>query len=242
MRTLIALAIMAAAAASFAAPPELSIVGPTGGQPGDILLLDATKSDAEHFDWGVTPKLPEGRPTILPLEGGKKCIVTSVPGNYTVFLAGSNGEGVKLVEWGVKVGGDPTPPTPGPTPPGPQPTPPTPTPPTPSPTGLAAEAVKWTEAVTSPTRVEDAHKLSGAFEAAAAEIVAGQDSQPQQFLQALARHNSAAIPADRRSAWAPFEQAFVAKVNELYKGGKLSSRDAWATMFREISVGLAAVK
>lgn len=229
-----------ASAVTLGAPPEPKIIGPTGGQPGDILLLDATQSVAEHFDWQVTPKLPEGRPTILPIEGGKKCLVTSVPGAYTVFLAASNPEGVKIVEWGINVGGDPTPPTPGP----PTPTPPIPTPPTPDngKFGLAADVAKWAATVSGPARVDDAHKLAGAFEAAAAEIVAGQETQPQQFLAVLMRHNSAAITKDRQAAWAAFSDAFVAKVTELYKAGKLVARDDWATLFREISAGLAAVR
>jgi hypothetical protein len=235
---LIAFWFCVAGVVAFADPPKPLIVGPTGGQPGDILLLDATQSVADHFAWSVTPKLPEGRPTILPIEDGRKCLVTSVPGAYSVFLAASNAEGVKIVEWGVTVGGDPRPPTPGPNPPGPTP----PTPPTPDRFGLKAAAQQWAAAVNSPNRFEDAHQLAGAFEAAAAEIVAGTETQPQAFIAILAKHCIQAVPTDRRAAWSSFDAAFAAAVNELYKAGKVAGRDDWAVMFREISAGLAAVR
>lgn len=240
--SLIALALVALAAGAFAAPPEAKIVGPTGGQAGDILLLDATQSAAEHFAWEVTPKLQQkGRPTILPLEDGRKCIVTSVPGNYTVFLAAGNDEGIDLVEWPIKVGGE-LPPQPGPGPaPGPQPGP---TPPTPDPGrfGLAAQAMTWSSAVTGGTRVAEAHSLGAAFDAVAAEIAAGVATTRQQILQSLSRQCSAAIRDDRRPDWAAFDRSFGAAINELYLAGKLATPDDWAVAFREVAAGLAAVR
>lgn len=233
-----------AATVAIAEPPRPQIVGPTGGLPGDILLLDATQSiDCDHFDWSVTPRLPEGRPTILPIEGGHKAIVTSVPGTYTIFLAGGNDEGVKLIEWSVTVGSGPGP-APGPTPPpGPEPGP-EPTPPTPEPErfGLRTLAPQWAAAVTGGTRATEAAALSAAFEAAAAQVVATSPPSPDKVIAILAAHCSPAVPAARRPAWSGFDEAFGAAINELYKSGQLKTNDDWAAAFREVAAGLATVR
>lgn len=246
MRFSLALALVALTAAAIAAPPTAKIVGPTGGQPGDILVLDASHSEgAEHFAWEVTPKLPqEGRPTILPLgDAGTKCIVTSVPGTYTVFLAASNDEGVRIIEWPMRVGNPQPDPEPDPGPnPDPQPGPdPDPTP-NPDRFGLAADALSWSAAVTGGTRVAEAQSLGAAFESVAAEIAAGVATTQEQILQSLARQCSAAIPAARQSAWIAFDASLQARINELYLAGQLSRPDDWAVAFREVASGLAAVR
>lgn len=157
-------------AAALADPPKAQILGPTGGTPGDILILDATKSaGAEHFAWRVYPELPESRPTLLPLENGAKCIVASVPGTYIVFLAVSNADGLDMVRWVVVVGG------PGPAPPGPNPNPPVPVPPTPVPpapvlTGLAKQVYDASKRINDPVT---AGKLAGNFDSIASAIAAG---------------------------------------------------------------------
>lgn len=239
MRFSLALALVALTAAAIAAPPTAKIVGPTGGQPGDILVLDASHSEgAEHFAWEVTPKLPqEGRPTILPLgDAGTKCIVTSVPGTYTVFLAASNDEGVRIIEWPMRVGNPQPDPEPDPGP-DPQPTP------DPGRFGLAADALSWSSSVTGETRGTEATAMAAAFAAVAAEIAAGATTQPDAILQSLARQCATAIPSsDRQGAWAVFSSQFERRMAALYHEGKLATPDDWAVAFREIAAGLAAAR
>ena len=80
-------AILASLSTADAEHPVPVITGPTGGQPGDILVLDASESVADHYAWSVIPQLPDGRVTILPLADGTRCLVCSVPGTYHVHLA-----------------------------------------------------------------------------------------------------------------------------------------------------------
>lgn len=123
----------------FALPPEAKIKGPTAGRPGSLLILDATESTGKFFAWSVSPQLPDGETTIYPIENNTKCLLTSIPGTYTVFLAVGNEEGISMVNWTVKVraGPDPTPDPPKPDPPKPDPEP---DPPEPDLTGIAKEA------------------------------------------------------------------------------------------------------
>lgn len=132
---LIALCLVGISASARGAPPKAVILGPTTGSPGDILILDASLSEGvHHFKWRVRPELPN-RLTILPMDGMKRCQITSVPGVYSVTLGVSNDEGLDLLDWIVTIPGKPpTPPgPPTPVPPQPQPVPPQPTPPGPTP-------------------------------------------------------------------------------------------------------------
>jgi len=239
--------------ACMSAPPQARVTGPSGGIPGDILVLDASHSnDASHFAWSVTPRLPEGRPTIMPLEDGKKCLVASVPGVYHVFLAVSNTEGVDLIEWTVTVGSEPAPPAPpGPTPPNPnppQPNPPGPTPPTPPepviPDGvfqIAKPVHDWAMTVQSTQRATEAGLLAGSFESVAAAIAAGTLKQPQEILTALLTANNAALGAGMR-AWMAWGTLLGQRLQELFRGGRLATPTDWAACLREVAVGLRAVR
>ncbi|MCA9013733.1 MAG: hypothetical protein KDA77_00245 [Planctomycetaceae bacterium] len=122
----------ASPAVEFSLPSKAIIKGPTTGVPGSLLILDATGSTGDHFAWSVTPELPDGQTTIYPIENSTKCLLTSVPGIYTVFLAVSNSQGIDMVKWSVEVRAGPKP-EPDPPKPEPEPDPPKPDPPKPDP-------------------------------------------------------------------------------------------------------------
>ncbi|MAT14255.1 MAG: hypothetical protein CMJ46_03195 [Planctomyces sp.] len=242
------LAVSLFTGSAMAAPPEAIITGPTGGIPGDILVLDASESKADFFDWEVTPELPDGRKTILPLEGGKKCLVTSVPGTYTAFLAAGNAEGIDLKKWTVKVGGDsPTPgPGPGPTPPhpGPNPNPPNPVPPTPTPDvpdgkfAIAKLVRDWARQVNTPSRSAECVKLADGADAISARISAGTLEGPREILAAVLEANIAAV--GHSLEWQAFGKKFEARLRELYEASRLQTDADWAVLFQEMAVGLRA--
>lgn len=113
----------------FSLPPKAVVSGPTAGRPGSLLILDATESKGDHFAWSVTPELPDGETTIYPIEKNRKCLLTSIPGTYTVTLGVGNAEGIDMVKWTVIVRSKPGPsPDPKPDPPNPEPDPPKPEP------------------------------------------------------------------------------------------------------------------
>jgi len=232
-----------------AAPPQAAITGSTGGQPGDILVLDASESGADWYKWMVTPKLQEGRPTILVLEGGRKCLVTSVPGTWTIFMACGNADGIDMAEWVVEVSENPSPgppPQPFPNPdPEPEPEPAPPEPDVPEiPVGVfdtARLAHQLSQTVDSDNRVAEAHALAGSFESVAASIAAGAIKSEQAILLALLSSNASAL-GDKVKTWAPVGNAIGVRLQELHKSGRLKTLNDWSVCLREISIGFAAVK
>jgi len=195
-----------------AAPPQAVVTGPTGGMPGHILLLDASESGADFYAWSVTPQLPGGRPTILVLEEGRKCLIASVPGVYHVFLACSNDEGIDQTQWTLTIGDGPNP---VPVPPAPNPPTPTPTPPSPDtvPDGvfrIAKLAFDLARLVDSTNRVGQAHALADAADAVAASIAAGTLNKPQEILRAILAANNAALGTSML-AWTPWGPAIGLK-------------------------------
>lgn len=118
-------------AASFAATPKAEtekakaiIEGPSQIAPGDLLILDGTKSQATDWKWLVIPSK-----TILPVEGGRRLVfAVGQPGTYQFILSVANQASVDSTIFAVTVGPPPGP-SPSPSPPGP--VPPSPTPPSP---------------------------------------------------------------------------------------------------------------
>lgn len=242
------------AVSAFAEAPRAVIVGPSVGQAGDLIVLDAGASVGTHFAWVVTPELPPPRLTILPLESGRKCLVTSVPGTYQVMLVAANGEGIAVGKWQVKIGGD-VPPGPEPPPPNPQPVPPTPTPvpPTPTPTpptpapippgrfGIAAQVVTFAALVTSPNKKSEATALASSCDVLAARIAAGTLSGASAILKEFLKANEATLGTNL-SHWSGFGNKYSEVMSAAYKAGKLNTSDDWATWLRETAIGLRAIQ
>jgi hypothetical protein len=246
MRFLPALfATLCFASLASAEPPKAVIVGPSVGQPGDLIVLDAGASTGTHFAWTVTPELPAPRLTILPLEGGRKCLVTSVPGTYQVLFIAANSDGIATGKWQVTIGGDvppgpqPTPPTPTPVPPVPVPVPPAPIPP--GRFGIAQQVADWGKDVTSPNKLTEAATLATSCETLAARIAAGTLNGASNILAAFLAANQTALGPGIAN-WSAFGNKYSAALSAVYKAGKLNTSDDWATWLRETAVGLRAIK
>lgn len=119
----------------FSEVPRAVINGPTTGQAGEILILDAGESEGTptHFSWDVSPKIA-GRKMFEPECGDKSRIrISSFPGIYKYTLIVSNADGNDVLYWDVAIPGNTPAPVP---PPGPNPAPnpePGPMPPEPPP-------------------------------------------------------------------------------------------------------------
>lgn len=252
-----------------ATPPTAIINGPKSAEAGEELIFDASMSEGEPtlYAWRVFPQL-QGRKQLTVLDGGKRVRLASFPGTYLVRLMVANTEGIADHEHQVVIPGPvpcppaPTPspvvPTPVPTPtPGPTPVPvPTPTPPAPpvpvppAPPmpdalpagefdGLPAAVRALALLVNSPNRATEAAKLADALEAVAAQIAAKTLTGPDPIVKAIgaAFNNSVSVAWD-----AEFRAKAVAKMKDLFVGGKLPNAERWAAMLREVVIGLRSIK
>lgn len=160
MRLCPAFLCITCACTALAAPPEPKIAGPTKATPGAIVILDASESVADHFDWliddsgvqvpdndataafeaaaealrqagfRVTGPKSDRPPTHVMLDNGKRVLLASYPGTYRISLAVGNAEGVRQLPWQVIIAGHG--PQPPPNPPDPPVPPVPPVPPTPT--------------------------------------------------------------------------------------------------------------
>lgn len=136
MRRLLVAVVLCCASLAPAAEPVATVTVPENPIAGDLIILDATASQGDQFDW----VLEGSDKPILPVEKGTKCIFTTRDGGTFRFLFLAVGVGedgtAKLVKQRLTVTViDPAPrPDPGPDP-GPDPDPRPPPPPSPVVTG-----------------------------------------------------------------------------------------------------------
>lgn len=230
MRRILLLLLIIPSVASAELPIPV-ITGPSGGVPGDLLVLDASESQADYFSWAVIPELPDGRLTIMVLEGGRKCIVASVPGTYTVVLAAGTADGVVLKKHTVTVTGG-----------GDQPGPIQPKPPTPiieDRFGLAPKVREWVQAVSDRSRQQ---QLSQAFRTAANRATTIGDLKK---LESETRSNlsgdlvrEAIGGAANASNWAPLFEPMGTEISRLDRDGKIRTLADYQQAWREIAEGL----
>lgn len=126
-------------AASGPAGATTIIKAPAQVSPGDLVILDASESDAKAFAWTVLPESAAGK--FLAVERGTKAVFASgQPGQYTFVLATAAGDHVAVALVTVTVG------VPTPQPPGPGPNPPQP----PAPAGTRGVLILRESADTTP--------------------------------------------------------------------------------------------
>ena len=218
---------------SFGQSPKAVIVGPSGGIPGDLLVLDSSESEGDHFAWMVEPSEVNEKPSFLVLEQGRKCIVCSVPGKYIVVLAASSADGVQLAKWTVVVAGDRPEPQPKPNPnPKPKPEPQ----PTPSKYGLVEVARGAVALVPAESRGKSA-ALADAFDSVASQIAAGALRTVEAIIDSNRIQSKAAL-GDDYDAWKPATTTISKAVGELAADGKLKTLEQHQEAWEEIAKGL----
>lgn len=216
---------------------ELKVVGPSGGVPGDIILLtaqvDGSPAVASHrFAWSVIPPVTaSGKPTSLKISDDK-IIVASIPGRYSIVCAAGNADEVLQSLWVVEIEGTPQP-GPGPTP-GPEPGPG----PSPDLTPLGKLAYEWTRAVNR--SAEEKRAFAAAYRQTASTIdssvAAGVTMTPEQCVKLLAEEVGAIATPAFRDAWGEWSAKYKAEMQRL----RLTTAAQHATAWREIAAGLEA--
>jgi hypothetical protein len=225
--------------ATLAATPVATITGPTGGVAGDIIVLDASGSGADHYKWTCIPQLTGGRQTILPIEGGQRVVVATVPGQYTIVLSVSNAEGLDVFVYVVTISGGSSP-NPGPQPqPQPGPNPPRPLFPD-SPLGLS-QAV-YDAAKTVPNYKQDVGKFANNFRGICSQIAAHTLTGKSQIMAAVkSTNNETAGSQERLEQWKPIfgpAGALPKQFTILAGSGKLTTDAHFIAAFTEIAIGL----
>lgn len=210
------------------------IDGPTVADLGDLIVLDASKSDAESFAW----KLTNSKKSFRATDGGKVCMfATGKAGKYSFILATAKGGTVALVQHDVLVGE----PQPEPDPDNPKPVDPV------FPDGkykLADFAYKAAKLLADPAKATNAPTLGRAWESVASKAAAGAFSGSDPLVQMIAATKTANQAALGSSVptWAPWKQAIEARLTELNKTGTLATLDDHIVAWKEIAQGLQGVK
>lgn len=210
------------------------IEGPKKSAPGDLIVLDASKSQANDFAW----RLVNSDKAFLPVEAGRKVVFASgQPGIYSFVLAVALADKVALTQHDVTIGPPNPPPTP--IPPSP-PNPPGPTPLPPGKYGLATLARDWAPS-TAPSLAANARSLASSFHSIASAIAAGTLTLPVDILAETKTSNRTALGADA-AIWQTWFANLATKLQSLSTAGTLATPDDYATAWREIAAGLEAVK
>lgn len=196
----------------------VEIVAPDKVKAGDLVIL-AADGDADSFSWQVIPATDN----FLQIDDGRRAVFSSgSPGKFMFVLAVAKDGKVEVKTHTIQVGGG----VPAPTP-------------TPQPTdALSMKIAAWCEAVDSPTKRDDALKLSQSFISVAATISSGAIKTPQEILEVTKTANRVALGDAGVQAWAPFLESLRAELNALGKAGKLDDADAHAELWRAIGEGL----
>jgi len=223
-------------------PPVAVIAGPERGNPGDLVVLDATQSrDAVGFAW----VLADGDKTFLEVENGRKVVfATGTAGRYTFVLVVANaqadGKPQVVVARHVLTIGDPQP---NPNPPNPNPPGPQPEPLPPGKYGLAGFTCDAAANVplSAAERMRTAAALAGSFDSIASTIAAGAIKTPADAIAAT-QANNITVLGNSRDAWRTWAEALRVKLNTLSESGQMTAMEDYITAWREISTGLRAVK
>ncbi len=200
----------------------VEIVAPDKVKPGELVVL-AADGDATSFSWQVIPATDN----FLQIDGGRRAVFSSgSPGKFMFVLAVAKDGKVEVKTHTIQVGVGSPAPTPGPTP-------------TPGPANdFSMKVVSWCEAVESPTKRDDALKLSQSFISVAATISSGVIKTPDEILEVTKTANRAALGDAGGQVWAPFLESLRAELNAMGKAGKLDDADAHAEMWRAIGEAL----
>lgn len=219
-----------------AGEPTAVIEGPERAALGDLVVLDASRSEANAFAW----LLVGGPKSFLPVDQGRRCVFAAgTAGQYTFVLAVAGNDRVALARHLVTIGPAPPPPVP--------PAPPTPPAPEPLPHGkydlarLARDWARLSVPLDGSRRDASARSLAASFHSMASAISAGTLTLPAEILAETKRSNQAALGADI-GAWRPWFALLAAKLEALNQSGVLKLADDYATAWREIAGGLAEVK
>jgi hypothetical protein len=231
----LALILLSVAAPAFAEPPKAVITGKDGEQPptkmvpGQINLLDSTKSVGDKFSWKVRITPASGSGDLwMTVEDRRKLLMPSLPGTYHVILAVAGDGDPDITEYDLVIDG--TTPGPGPVPPGP-----VPIPPDPAPVSLSAVVSAEVAKVVKPETYADWMRLAEGLDRVAA--LADSDAAPtvDAFLGMSKAFEDVSLSASAsaKTAWAAIKATTITP-----RLSQLTTVAEYSKSWKEISAGV----
>lgn len=212
------------------------ISGPKEAKVGDLVILDATRSEGLAYEW----VLANSDKTYLPVENGTKLVFSSGDSGEYIFVLVVGGEDnnkkmvVSTTQHKVMIlGKAPCPPTPD------NPVPPKPDDTIVVPDGefkIAQKVFDWAKATNDK---DTALKISGVFEAISAQIVAGGLESIEGVIKETANKNKEAA-GNKYEIWkTKFFTPLNVEMNKMANDDEtLTSLEQHATCWKEIALGL----
>ena len=203
------------------------LIGPVTASPGDLIVLDASKSiGVTKYSWS-----PAGHSGgFLEVDDGERIVMAyGSPGRYTFVLAcaGIVGDTLQLDQLvHTIVVGKPAPPKPAP-----GPVPPVP----PSRFGLTEVARKIAVEVNNP---EGAAILANNYDAISSAISAGAYRVVDEAFEAVAEKNRESLSAEQKNIWSNFAVQLPEKFKELFEQKVVHTLPQLAEAFLEVAKGL----
>jgi hypothetical protein len=212
LATAIIVATLFLATPYFADPDAVSVIvkAPTKANVGKLILLDVSESNAVAFTWKV---IPETDNFVVDDDGKRAFFSAEAAGEYTFVIAGAKDNEGDIAIHKITIGGGPAAPT----------------------DGLADKIKGWSDPVKSPTKRDDALKLSQSF--ASVSAIVQPTMKPADILEATKKSNRDAL-GDNMTLWTPFFESLQKELQARAAAGKLTDADSHAKAWREIADGL----
>lgn len=195
-------------------PPTLTagvnLEAPDEAEIGELVRLDASKSDVDGLTWQILPETPD----FEVIENGRRAFFSSrVPGSYLFIVAGAKDGVPYLKHHTITVLGEVVPP---------------------GPESLGLKVRRWTKSVGDyKARQVHALALAGVFR----KLATAEDITVDEMLDATATANSAVLGEDLEK-WFPLLEPLGEELDVLMEEEKLATREDYKLVWLEIAEGI----
>ena len=178
---------------------------------GELVRLDARKSDVDDLVWDIIPKTPD----FEVVESKRRGFFSArMGGEYLILIGGAKNGKAFLYHQKITVKGEPTP----------------------APTGLVYKISQWVSQLPDDVPGKNAKlaSMAGVFK----KLGEG-DIDVDKILEATALANSAVL-GDDLDAWVPFLDKLGSELDDMIDGDRLSTPEQYRATWLEIAKGLEA--
>lgn len=197
----------------------IAILAPDKVKPGQLVVL-SVDGEATSLSWQVIPPTDN----FLPIDGGRRAVFCHDGSGKFIFVLAVAKDGVVEVKMHTILVEGVVPPIP----------------PVNPVNDFSTKVASWCEQVQSPTKRDDALKLSQSFISVAATIASGVIKEPKDILEVTKTATRSALDETGVQNWVPFLEALRMELNAMDTAGKLNSADAHAATWRAIGEALRA--